>query len=61
MSLILKDFISVLRHHLTEYTLFFRLINLETDNITILDFTLTERQLGLHLLNHPRFDFLKIV
>ena len=33
-------------------------VDLEADNITILDLTLSEGQLGLHELNHARFDFL---
>ena len=33
-------------------------VYLETDDIAILNLTLSEGQLGLHELNHARFDFL---
>ena len=33
-------------------------VNLETDDVAILNLTLSEGQLGLHELNHARFDFL---
>lgn len=36
-------------------------INLEANNVSVLDFTLRESQLGLHELNHAGFDFLQNV
>lgn len=42
-------------------SLFLGQIDLETDDITILNFTLRKRQLRLHEFNHPGFDFLESV
>ena len=42
----------------TSDSLLFVDIDLEADDVTILDFTLSERELRLHQLNHPRLDFL---
>lgn len=38
--------------------LLLRNIHLEADDVAILDLTLSEGELGLHELNHARFDFL---
>ena len=35
-------------------------VNLEANDISVLNFTLSESQFGLHELNHARFDFLHI-
>lgn len=39
--------------------LFLGQINLKTNNVAILNFTLTERTFRLHQFNHSRFDFLE--
>lgn len=38
--------------------LFFRLLDLEADDISILNLTLCKGELRLHKLDHARFDFL---
>ena len=42
-----------------EHSLFIANLDLEANDITVLDLTLRECQLGLHELDHARFDFLK--
>lgn len=39
--------------------LFLRVINLETDDISILDFALSKCDFRFHELDHSRFDFLR--
>ena len=41
--------------------LFLGLINLETDDISILNLALSKREFRLHKLDHSRFDFLQIL
>ena len=41
-----------------EHSLFIANLDLEAYDITVLDLTLRERQLGLHELDHARFNFL---
>jgi len=41
------------------HSLFLRVIDLETDDISILNLTLSKSVLLLHELDHARFDFLQ--
>lgn len=43
----------------TEHLLFLRVINLETDDISILDLALGECRFLFHKFDHPGFDFLQ--
>jgi len=42
-----------------EYSLFLRVLDLETDVISILDLALSKSKLLLHELDHARFDSLQ--